>query len=133
MVDSPGFFRIGRHNRTSHTPNSTVRQPSGCASEWHVVAVSHGHQFSAENELAAAGWTVFNPLHLQRFVRHPDKIVPLFPSYIFIRFHSDMEWGPIRRVRYVWQLIMSSPGRPADVPPGVVEDLQRRTSPRRIV
>jgi transcription antitermination factor NusG len=137
MVDSPRFFRVGDHNRTSHKPLTTVRKPSGCVSEthprWHVVAVSLGHQFSAENELSAAGWNVFNPLHLHRTIRNPDRIVPLFPSYLFVRFRADTEWGPIRRVRYVWQLIMSAPGRPAEVPIGVVEDLQRRTSPRRIV
>jgi transcription antitermination factor NusG len=136
-LDGPAVFRVGEHNRTSRKPTIPARQPSGCYSghspEWHVVATTYGRQFQAENELAAAGWTVFCPLHLQRRIRHPDKIIPLFSNYVFVAWSLDSDWGAVRRVRHVWHVLQSEPGRPCVVPPGVIEELQRRSSARRIV
>jgi transcription antitermination factor NusG len=101
--------------------------------DWHVIATTHGHQIDAEYQLAAAGWPVFCPLHLQRGLRKAEKIVPLFPGYIFVSWHPDRDWGGIKRIRYVWNILMSEPGKPSIVPVGVVEDLMRRSSPRRVV
>jgi transcription antitermination factor NusG len=136
-LDSPRVFRVGEHNRTSRKPSIPARQPSGCytghSPEWHVVATTYGQQLSCENELTAAGWKVLCPLHLQRRMRHPDKIIPLFSNYLFVRWHRDSDWGAVRRVRHVWHVLQSEPGCPSVLPDSVVEDLQRRMSARRIV
>jgi hypothetical protein len=42
-------------------------------------------------------------------------------------------WGPIRHSRGVVDLIRHDIGQPTPIPPGIVEDLIARTSPRRIV
>jgi transcription antitermination factor NusG len=97
------------------------------------VATTHGHHHDAEHQIAAAGWKVFAPLHLQRGIRKAERIVPLFGNYLFVGWSHDADWGSLQRVRYVWSLLMAEPGRPAVVPDGVVEDLQRRSSPRRVV
>lgn len=107
--------------------------PIARSPEWHVIATTHGHHFDAENAIADAGWKVFNPLHLQQSLRKPPKIVPLFPGYLFVPFHDEQNWGPLQRIRYVWSLVAFEPGRPATVPLSVIEDLQRRSSPRRVV
>src|SRR4051812_32790197 len=132
-LDRPGVYRISGQQRMTCPPTTSARQPSGRRRNWHVLATSYGQQFSAEREIDAARWEVYNPLHLQRSVRHPDKIVPLFPSYLFVAWPEGTDWGSLRRIRHVWKVLMSEPGRPAIVPPGLVEELQRRTSPRRIV
>lgn len=136
-VDEAGVFRLTGHNRTSHESPSTVRKPCGRRSddhpEWHIIAALPTKQFLAENVIAAAGWRVFHPLHLHRTTRNPDKIISLFPGYLFVRWKADTDWSSLCRIPYVWKILMTEPGRPAVVPDEVVGDLRRRTSSRRIV
>lgn len=132
-IDNPRVFRLTGEHRTLRTPIPTAHRLSGCTPEWHVISTTFGHHGGAENELSAAGWRVYNPLHLQRRRGQPDKIIPLFGSYLFVCWPRDSEWGDVRRVRFVWAVLMSGFGRPAVVPSGVIEALQARTSARRIV
>jgi transcription antitermination factor NusG len=137
MIDSLQPHRLSGAQRT--TPGcESKRRSSGASSvagyNWHALSTAFGHTLAAENELAAAGWQTYFPLHLQRGSRgRPDKIAPLFGHYGFVRFHQDTDWGGLRRVRHVWDLLFSSPGHPAIVPKAAIDDLQSRTSPRRIV
>jgi transcription antitermination factor NusG len=139
-LDNPRFIRVSGQQRTTRNASRyrapaersqfcpPTQRPTGTSSPPHT-----GITIDAEYHLAAAGWKVFAPLHLQRGLRKAERIVPLFGNYLFVGWSHDADWGSLQRVRYVWSLLMAEPGRPAVVPDGVVEDLQRRSSPRRVV
>jgi hypothetical protein len=136
VIDNPNIFRISGQQRSVPAASASWRRPCGASPEdyhWHVLGIVHRHYGSAENELAAAGWQVLFPLHLQRSRGNPERIVPLFGGYAFVRFHRDTDWGSLRRTRYVTDLLMAHPGHPSVLADAVVEDLRRRMSPRRIV
>lgn len=131
-VDSPGNSRVTGEQRMSHTASGTVRQSCGRL-QWHVAATLPDRQFTAETALAAAGWRVLNPLHVHRTLRHPDKIVPLWPGYLLVGCPDGADWTEINRTRGVLQLLMSEPGKPGTVPGEAVGALRARMSARRVV
>jgi transcription antitermination factor NusG len=118
--------------RLPHEPTDIVRKSCGRLRDWHVVEALAGKPFTAERALAAAGWDVFHPLHLQRTLRHPDKIVPLFPGYLFVLFGLEDDWPRICHTEAV-RCLLGPPGKPSPVPMAAINDLQARTSARRIV
>jgi transcription antitermination factor NusG len=119
---------IGR-NRTWSQPNSPAPTPSGCF-RWHCVATKYGQQTAAEAALAAAGWPVFFPLHLDR---RTQRIGPLWPGYGAVAFDLDEpHWPAIYRTHGIFT-ILSNDRRPVPFPAGIIEELIARTSPRRIV
>jgi transcriptional antiterminator RfaH len=109
--------------------------PMSCGSRqgprWHC-AWTLGHQeYRALKELLAQGFDTYLPLHLDRGTRH---IGPLFPKYLFVRFDPAIDaWGAIRNTYGVGGLICYASANPSPVPIGVIENLQARTSERRIV
>jgi transcription antitermination factor NusG len=103
--------------------------PSG-RNRWFCIAATYGQHFQAELALAADRWPVYHPLHLDR---RSSRIEPLFHGYLFVQFDLDGEdWPRICRTRGVYR-ILGDPGHPLPLPEGVIEDLQARTSPRRVV
>jgi transcription antitermination factor NusG len=131
MVDDAGGFRLTGEQRILRTASSTAQKTCGRL-RWHVVSVVPDKQFVAENAISASGWRVYNPLHLQRYVRS-SRIVCLFPGYVFVAWREGVDWSALCRMRWVWRILMSEPGRPSEVPAEVIGELMQRTSPRRIV
>ncbi len=112
--------------------------PSGCRpARWYVLIAKYGQNTLAEHSLAADGWRTFFPLmvenHLDRNKQRRNRLVPLFNSYGFIQIpNADIGWPRIYATRGVFTLL-SRDRRPLPLPVGVVEDLQARTSARRVV
>ncbi len=106
--------------------------PSGYyPARWYVVIAMHGRNTLAEQSLAADGWRTFFPLMVDR--NHSGKLVPLFGSYAFVSIRDgDIGWPRIYSARGVFTLL-SRDRRPLPLPVGVIEDLQARTSARRVV
>lgn len=103
--------------------------PSGCL-PWFCIATKYGQQFLAEAALAENGWHPYFPLHLNRRTR---QIEPLFPGYGFTAIDlDDPHWPRIYRTYGVYT-VLGWNRRPAPLPVGVIEDLQARTSARRVV
>jgi transcription antitermination factor NusG len=110
-------------------PISSGRRPDG--PRWHCVWTLTAREHLALQTLTEQGWNAYLPLHLDR---HEYTIVPLFRRYLFCQFDAMRDaWGPIRHSRGVVDLIRHDIGQPTPIPPGIVEDLIARTSPRRIV
>lgn len=110
-------------------PISSGRRPDG--PKWHCVWTLPAREHLALQALTEQGWTTYLPLHWER--RH-CRIVPLFRRYLFCLFDAQHDaWGPVRHSRGVADLIRHDDGQPTPIPPGIVEDLQARTSPRGIV
>ena len=105
-------------------------QSCGCYS-WHVIIVKHGQREIAELSLACDGWKTFFPLMLD--TRHGSRLVPLFGAYNFVQIrHGDIGWPRIYGSRGIFTML-SRDRVPLPLPAGVVEDLQARTSARRVV
>jgi transcription antitermination factor NusG len=133
MLDESTDCGYGANSGTSQPPFLPARRSCGGLPRWHVVATVPGRAIVAEAALSADGWRVYHPLHLQRTAGHPSRIVSLFSNYMFVFVDtSDCDWPRINRTRFVAGLL-PAPARPAPVPLGVVEQLQARTSARRIV
>ena len=108
---------------------SFVAVPLPCGSRWHCVRTHAQAEHWALDELTRQRWLAYLPLHLDN-----RRIVPLFSRYLFVAFAPLQDaWGAIRHTRGVAELLCHDIGQPSAVPPGVVEDLIARTSPRRIV
>jgi len=100
-----------------------------CGSRWHCVRTHPQAEHWALDELLRQGWRAYLPLHLEQ-----RRIVPLFSRYAFVAFDPLQDaWGAIRHTRGVADLLCHDIGQPTAIPPGIVEDLIARTSPRRVV
>jgi len=109
-------------------PISSGRRPDG--PRWHCVWAIPAREHLALQALTEQRWNAYLPLHWDRH----HGIVPLFRRYLFVAFDASNDpWGPIRHSRGVADLIRHDDGQPTPIPPGIVEDLIARTSPRRIV
>lgn len=133
MLDEATHWGYGADLRTMRQPADWAHRSCGRLPRWFVVATVPGHAIAAEAALSADGWKVYHPLHLARSPGHPPRITSLFVGYLFILFEpTTCDWPRINRTRFVAGLL-GTPGHPSPVPAGVVEQLQARTSDRRIV
>lgn len=133
MLDESTGCGYGAGLRTVCQPADTAHRSCGRSPRWFVVASLPGHAIAAEAALSGDGWRVYHPLHLARTAGHPSRITSLFPGYLFTFLDpADCDWPRICRTRFV-RALLGTPGRPSPVPAGVVEQLQARTSDRRIV
>jgi transcription antitermination factor NusG len=106
-----------------------VTVTASCGSRWHCVRTHAQAEHWALEELSRQRWQAYLPLHLEQ-----RRIVPLFSRYLFVAFAPLHDaWGAIRHTRGVADLLCHDIGQPTPIPPGVVEDLIARTSPRRVV
>lgn len=132
MLDESTGWGYGAEQRTLRQPTETTNRSCGRL-RWYVVRSLAGHAVAAENALSADGWRVYHPLHLHRAAGHPSRITSLFANYMFTEIDiTACDWPRICRTRFVAALL-GPPGSPLPVPVGVVEQLQARTSARRIV
>jgi transcriptional antiterminator RfaH len=108
----------------------------GDAPRWYCAWTHPNEERRALDSLTNV-WETYLPMHLSRgdrVNRRPDRIVPLFPRYMFIRFDAVTEpWGSIQHFRGVGGLIRHGAQSPTPLPPGVIEHLIERTSCRGIV
>lgn len=90
---------------------------------WCVVQTKPREEEIAVAHLRRQSFEVFLPLLKERRGQEA-RIVPMFPGYVFVAI--TRYWQPIASTRGVKRLITSGPDRPALLPEGWVEDLQRR-------
>ena len=123
------------HMNGTGTRRDSVPIPSGriiVGPRWHCVWTLVAAERRAADALQQLGWPVYLPL---LWDRHESVAVPLFRRYLFVLFDPSVDaWGPIRSARGVFDLLRHrGDGLPIALPPGIVEDLQRRTSARGVV
>jgi transcription antitermination factor NusG len=123
--------KIGAYGVDNDRGASLDPAPMSCGCHrWHCLLTKHGQHALAERTLAQDGWRTYFPLHLDR---HNSRIGPLFGQYAFVAFDpSNDQWPRIYGARGVFT-ILSRDRRPLPLPVGLIEDLQARTSARRIV
>ncbi len=106
---------------------------------WYVVLTKHGQREIAEASLSQDGWNTFFPLMVDNRQRHGNRLVSLFGQYSFLQIpDGDIGWPRIFSTRGVFTLLcrrdrVTRISQPLPLPVGVIEDLQARTSARRVV
>jgi transcriptional antiterminator RfaH len=97
---------------------------------WAVVQTETRREFIAAEHLKRAGYETYTP-RMQIRCNGDDRIVPLFPSYIFAA--TDLtNWTPIRWTIAVVRILMDGQ-RPAELPERVMNDIRRREGPAGII
>jgi transcriptional antiterminator RfaH len=102
---------------------------------WYLVFTKANHEAIAEQHLQRQGFDIYLPLlqqHKRR--RNQYKIVtePLFPRYLFIHLHSEMDdWSKIRSTRGCVSLVRFGP-LPARVPENLIQRLKQDEGSRII-
>lgn len=97
---------------------------------WYCVRTGYRAEFTALRGLSEAGFAGHLPMFVSRKRGHRERVLALFPRYLFVRFAIDADpWRRIFAVRGVEHLFCMSPERPVPMPPGEVEDLMKRGRP----
>jgi transcriptional antiterminator RfaH len=111
--------------------NILMAEIGNSSHRWCVVQTKPREEEIAVAHLRRQCFDVFLPLLKEPVVKNhrgqEAKIVPMFPGYLFVAIHpATTSWLPIASTRGVKRMITSGPERPALLPTGWVEELQRR-------
>ena len=106
------------------------------------MRTAHGAEITADIEIRLTGFelfapTVWKPATLPRRLANgamqpgkPDRIVPLFPRYLFVRFRRLADpWRRIRSLRGVETILSSTPESPIAVPDAAIEAIRGQCAP----
>ena len=98
---------------------------------WYLVRTKPGREKNAELNLQRQNYLVYSP-RLLRPARHRgswvEKVVSLFPGYIFLHLAQAQDLGPVRSTIGVNSIVRFGHAYAA-VPDQIVEDLRRRADP----
>lgn len=124
-----------------HTPNDAEpfqdRNCAPCGSRsglrWYCVRTGFNSEIIADIEIRLAGFAVFNPSVFRAATRPrrdhngvvrpglPDRIVPMFPRYLFVEFDRSLPgWRRIRSLRGVNHIFGSGSETPTPVEAGAI-------------
>lgn len=100
---------------------------------WYIAQLKPNREAVAKRNLLRQGFQIFAPFE-EVTVRRAQKLVKacraLFPGYLFVRGDQGaVSWRTLNGTLGVGRLVSFSPGRPAEVPPGLVADLMLRCDP----
>lgn len=99
---------------------------------WYLVHTKPGQERIAEFNLLRQNYQVYHP-RLLRPMRHRgswiEKIVSLFPRYIFFRLTQNQGLGPVRSTVGVANIVRFGQAY-AVVPSQIVQDLRLRADPK---
>ena len=136
MLDAAAATALPSHQQDTGPASVSAPTPSG-SRQWFVVSTRSKAERRADIHLRQQGYETFLPLvsfsRRDRAVptmRHRVEI-PMFPSYLFIRFDRRDPWRPITNTPGVFQLLTSDGYLPNPVPDAVVSELQAVHALRR--
>jgi transcriptional antiterminator RfaH len=99
---------------------------------WYLVRTKPNAEAIAVSNLGRQGYEVYFPRLLQSMPsrgRWRDRIVPLFPGYLFLRLDEGRQpLAPVRSTQGVTNAVRFGPNY-AIVPDAVIEELRARASP----
>jgi transcriptional antiterminator RfaH len=99
-------------------------------SRWYLIRAKRARELLARSNLERQGYEVYFPrLAVSVRDRHRDRIVPLFPGYLFLRLNEGTQsLGPVRSSVGVAGVVRFG-SRYAVVPEPVIQDLRMRADP----
>lgn len=99
-------------------------------SRWYVVQTKTKQEWIAQQNLEDQDFTTYLPQFTIKKLKRGRPIaltMPLFPSYLFIRFDIERDqWRSICGTRGVRQLVTANMERATALPEGFVEELMER-------
>ena len=132
-LDAQPHTRLDAHHNDSAGSLATPRMSCG-RHRWYCAWTHPRHEYSALQALIERQWDCYLPLCLERGNHRPDRIVPLFPRYLFVLFDAAADqWGGICRTPGVGGIIRHGWETPTPLPNSVIDNLISRTSARNIV
>lgn len=93
---------------------------------WYLLQCKPRDGFRADEHLQNQGFSTFHPTHPVRKTQRGKPVVlieSLFPYYVFVRLHKDVNWVTIRSTRGVARII-SFNGHPTPVADAIVHGLR---------
>ena len=136
MLDLLPATRLDAAQHDSAGSLATPRMSCGrhTGPRWYCAWTNPQREYAALQALVEQHWDCYLPLCLERGNHRPDRIVPLFPRYLFIQFdaYSD-QWGAICRTPGISGIIRHGWETPTPLPHGAIDHLISRTSARNIV
>ena len=119
---------------------ASEKAPMPCGGiRWHCFHAAPNLEIHADIALRRLGFEVYLPLQCKRISRDEQRIVPIFPRYLFARFDARaVSWGrdALQRVsdRELGRFILSPSTRlPAAIPDGVVNALLAQCEANRVI
>jgi transcription antitermination factor NusG len=117
--------------------------PSEPGVRWYCVRTDYGHELTADIEMRRLGLTVLLLQELRAATKDKrgvvkagsfDRIVPLFPRYIFVAFDiTDPTWRYIQSRRGVERIFGISPERPTPIPQKMIDVLLEQCAPNGVI
>jgi transcriptional antiterminator RfaH len=105
--------------------------PSGRLARWFLVMTKVGNEAHAQAQLERQGYCVYYPRLRQPKLfrgRWVDRVVGLFPRYLFLQVSPAQCLAPVRSTRGVSSVVRFG-SQYAMVPDEIVRDLERRADP----
>lgn len=101
------------------------------ANGWYCVTTHSRCEDLALANLNRQNFTTFLPTIMERHPKHGNRIVPLFPGYMFVAFDIDVDrWQPIANTYGVRRILSSAPENPTQVPDTLISELQASAEQR---
>ncbi len=109
---------------------------NACDPHWYAVHTHPREEFKALSHLRRQGYDVYLPRHAKviRHARKSEKVArPFFPRYLFVKLNLAVDsWRAIRSTVGVSDIVCFSE-RPAHLPAGVIETLQRQEDAQGLI
>ena len=96
------------------------------SSQWFVVRSAIRREEKAKQEIKDLGFNALFPTFMTKGLRRGRRVElarPLFPSYLFAAFDPADQWGDIRRLKSVAEVLCGAGGIPLRVPDGIMATL----------
>jgi len=99
--------------------------------QWYLIRTKSWSETPAETHLERQGYEVYLPRVMQPARsngRWRDRILPLFPGYLFLRLNEDQALAPVHSTLGVANVVRFG-SRYAIVPPEVIGEMRSRVDP----
>jgi transcription antitermination factor NusG len=144
------YFDLGASGiHREEAPRPTLKHPdpigntASHTTRWYCVRTDYGHELTADIEIRRLGLTVFLLQEMRtaskdkKGVIKPgsfDRIVPVFPRYLFVAFDvADPTWRYIQSRRGVERIFGTSPERPTPIPQKMIDVLLEQCAPNGVI
>ena len=117
---------------TGRTTSCPVPSGSRSGVPWICVYTKPQLEHQALWHLRNQGFPAYLPLHVERVAR-VEKIVPIFPRYMFAQPLDDGSWSPMRSTRGVASVLRTPSGEARCVPQVVIDTLLAACAPNLVI
>jgi transcriptional antiterminator RfaH len=126
LMSAGGVSNINDNAPIQEADNAQSLQDEGCIT-WCVAHTQPLKESLARQNLLDQGYDVYMP-RFKKTVRHARKVeerlMPLFPRYIFVGMDASALWRNINGTRGVSYVVMGGENTPSKVPASIIHELK---------